>query len=411
MVFDGVNHSSLIQRNIFSISNIDQKFATIGADGSIPIVLVPRSPIFASIALSVPSGPFVLYQSWYANQGQLSPGMILFWPSWNRISHIVSRAVVTYNAPAQDCPTADNVLVNVDLSLTFRIGPDAEAAAAFVYELGAHRFDELLSLQTEEAIRGLVYSVTHDKVNDLREEFALGVLSTLNSKFNKYGVQIMNVKITDCQLPSELQQRLERTTAFRTKLDEKAKTFENTARVLEDKATTELQTLRKKNARRIQFIQAEQKKYTVQLREMEEKAKGELRVEKVQSSSRVEILLKQAKGDEVSEIVKANQTAEGLSKRTDVESKKQLIEAEQGANVKISQAQGNLKKVEAEAAAMVAKAEAAAAGSKSLEEKRKYELEWSRLSVLEELAGKGRRFISGDKGRGILQELIPDIAV
>ena len=73
-------------------------------------------------------------------------------------------------------------MVNVDLSLTFRIGPDIDAARNFVYRLGAHRFDELLSAETEESIRGLVYSVTHDKVNDLREEFALGMVSTLNAK-------------------------------------------------------------------------------------------------------------------------------------------------------------------------------------------------------------------------------------
>jgi len=44
-----------------------------------------------------------------------------------------------------------------------------EAARTFVYTLGAERLDTLLSAKTEEAIRGLVYSVTHDRVNDLRE--------------------------------------------------------------------------------------------------------------------------------------------------------------------------------------------------------------------------------------------------
>ena len=87
-------------------------------------------------------------------------------------------------------------MVNVDLSLTFRIGPDADAATNFIYKLGAHRFDELIGAETEEAIRGLVYSVTHDKVADLREEFAVGMLKTLNSKINMYGVQIMNVKVS-----------------------------------------------------------------------------------------------------------------------------------------------------------------------------------------------------------------------
>jgi regulator of protease activity HflC (stomatin/prohibitin superfamily) len=409
MDYQGLHHSKLVQRSIFSTRNVDSEFAKVRG-GNIPVVLIPRSPMLVSLALNVPSGPFVLHQKWHKNMGQLTPGVKWFWPSWNRISHIVSRAVITYNAPAQDCPTADNVLVNVDLSLTFRIGPDADAAANFVYKLGAHRFDELLSVQAEEAIRGLVYSVTHDKVNDLREEFALGVLTTLNSKVNQYGVQIMNVKITDCQLPPELQLRLERTTTFKTKISEQAKTHENKVRVLEDEAIKELETIRKTNARKIQELKAERRKYEVQLREMEEKARGKARVDKVQANTRAEVALKQAKGDDVSEMVKAKQAAEALLKRTDVEAKKRQIEAEQDANVVVRKYEGQLKSAEAEAAALVATAEAEAEGAEALIEKRRYELEWARLDVMETLAGNGRRFISGAKGDAILNDLVPTIA-
>jgi len=342
--------------------------------------------------------------------GQLTPGVKWLWPAWNRISHIVSRAVVTYNAPAQDCPTADNVLVNVDLSLTFRIGPDADAAANFVYKLGAHRFDEMLSVQAEEAIRGLVYSVTHDKVNDLREEFALGVLTTLNSKVNQYGVQIMNVKITDCQLPRELQTRLERTTTFKTKISEQAKTHENKVRVLEDEAITELDTIRKTNARKIQELKAERRKFEIQRRATEEKARGEARVDKVQANTEAEVAVKQARGDKISDMFNAKQSAEGLLKRTDVETKKRQIEAEQDANVVIRKYEAQLKTAEAEAAALVAKAEAEAEGAEALVEKRRYELEWARLAVMETLAGNGRRFISGEKGDAILNDLVPTFA-
>ena len=97
-----------------------------------------------------------LHKSRHRNMGQLPPGVLWFWPGWCRVSHIVTRATVTYNAPTRNCPTADNVMVNVDLSLTFRIGPDADAAANFIYKLGAHRFDELIGAETEVAIRGLV---------------------------------------------------------------------------------------------------------------------------------------------------------------------------------------------------------------------------------------------------------------
>ena len=39
-------------------------------------------------------------------------------------------------------------------------------------------------------------------------------------------------------------------------------------------------------------------------------------------------------------------------------------------------------------------------------EKRRYELEWARLDVLGKIAAKGRRFISGEKGEAILNELV-----
>lgn len=409
MDYQGIEHSKLVQRSIRSTHTVDKEFSRVGRDGTIPIVLIPRSPLLVSLALNVPSGPFVLYQKWHKNMGQLTPGVKWFWPAWFRISHIVSRAVVTYNAPAQNCPTADNVLVNVDLSLTFRIGPDADAAANFVYKLGAHRFDELLSVQTEEAIRGLVYSVTHDKVNDLREEFALGVLTTLNSKVNQYGVQIMNVKITDCQLPRELQLRLERTTAFKTKIGEQQKSHENKVRVLEDEAITELETLRKTNGRKIQELQAERRKYEVQRRDMEAKARGEAHVQEVQAKSNAEVALRQVKGDEVTEMVKAEQAAEAILKRTKINANKRQIEAEQGANVLIRENEAALKSTEAEGAAMIAKAEAEAEGTEALAEKRKYELEWARLAVMERLAANGRRLISGKTGDAILNDLVPTV--
>mmetsp|Transcript_31943 Transcript_31943/g.42599 ORF Transcript_31943/g.42599 Transcript_31943/m.42599 type:complete len:412 (-) Transcript_31943:203-1438(-) len=411
MNFQGVEHSVLGQRSIRTASMADREFARVSAVNEIPIVLVPQSPTFASLALNVPSGPFVLYQRWYKDMGQLSPGVIWFWPFWNRISHIVTRATITYNAPARDCPTADNVMVNVDLSLTFRIGPDADAARNFVYRLGAHRFDELLSAETEEAIRGLVYSVTHDKVNDLREEFALGMLSTLNSKVNIYGVQITNVKITDVQLPRELQLRLERTTAFKTKMGEQEKSHENRVRVLEDEATKELETIRKSNARKIQQIVAEQKRYEIERREMEEKAKGEARVQEVTAMTRADVALKKAKGEEVVEKVRARQNAEALLKGTQVKSQTMKIEADRKANVMIKNSEAALKVSESTAAAMIAKAEAEAEGAEALAEKRRYELEWARLKVLEKIAGKGRKFITGDKGEAILNDLVPQAQV
>mmetsp|Transcript_21341 Transcript_21341/g.32513 ORF Transcript_21341/g.32513 Transcript_21341/m.32513 type:complete len:305 (+) Transcript_21341:1966-2880(+) len=205
--YQGLEHSILVQRTIGDPTSCHRAFAQYGDEyngNEIPIVLVPKGEFCnllccipgISFAVAVPSGPYVLWQRWHRDMGELSPGVKWVWPFWKRISHIVTSAAITYNAPARNCPTADAVPVNVDLTLTFRIGPDAEAARKFVYRLGAHRFDEMLTAETEEAIRGLVFSVTHDQVNDLREEFAVGMKSVLNNKIEKYGVQILFVKIT-----------------------------------------------------------------------------------------------------------------------------------------------------------------------------------------------------------------------
>eukprot|EP00545_Synedropsis_sp_CCMP1620_P007302 CAMPEP_0119002678 /NCGR_PEP_ID=MMETSP1176-20130426/18_1 /TAXON_ID=265551 /ORGANISM="Synedropsis recta cf, Strain CCMP1620" /LENGTH=413 /DNA_ID=CAMNT_0006954185 /DNA_START=51 /DNA_END=1292 /DNA_ORIENTATION=+ len=411
MNFQGATHSKLVQRKIRKGRHADREFARIANDSSeIPIVLVPRAPFPFYIGVNVPSGPFVLYQRWYEDKGELAPGVICFWPFWYRISHIVTRSVISYNAPAQNCPTADNIMVNVDLSLTFQIGPDAEAASNFVYRLGAHRFDELLSAETEEAIRALVYSVTHDQVNDLREEFAQGMLSTVNSKVSHYGVKILNVKITDVKLPAELQKRLETTTGYKTKLGEQEKIHENKVRVLEDEATKELETIRKKNARNIQILQAEHLRFKIQHNEMEERALGQATVQDIEAMALAGISKMQAEGDEKVEVIAARQNVEALLKKAEIESQKIKIESKQIANAMVVESQAQLDVAESKAASMIVKAEAEFEGAEALTEKRQYELEWTRLAVLKTIAGKGRRFISGPKGEALLNDLVPATA-
>lgn len=359
--------------------------------------------------VSVPSGPFILWQKWNKDQGNLAPGVRWIWPWYNTISHIITRATVTYNAPAKNCPTADNIMVNVDLSLTFRIGPDIDAAKNFVYRLGAYRLDALLSCITEESIRGLVYSVTHDKVNDLREDFALGMLSTLNQKTAPYGIQILNVKITEVVLPVDLWKRLERTTAFKTKLGEQEKTHENRVKVMNDAHMTDLQTIEKENARKIQNIKAEQQRFEIERRENEDRALGAARVQEVQASSNAEVAMRKALGDEKARKIEARQIAEAVLKRTEIECDKMKIDGQQDARVTVKASEAQLKVAESNAQAILAQAEAEEAGAKNISEKRRYDLEWKRIEVLKGFASsKGRKLlISGTKGKEVMKDLIP----
>ena len=58
--------------------------------------------------LSVPSGPIVLWQKCGTNQGSLNPGCQPCWCGWNRVSHLVSKQLVTYNHMPKKCPTRDH---------------------------------------------------------------------------------------------------------------------------------------------------------------------------------------------------------------------------------------------------------------------------------------------------------------
>ena len=410
LIFDGVQHSRCIQRRIASADRAGSAFNN-RSSRDIVLVAVPPSASEKGCCchpiLSIPSGFFVLYQRWYRDQGELTPGVKCCWPFWYRVSHIVNKATITYLAPSASVPTADNVMVDINLSVTFEIGPNAKAAQSFVYSLGTSRFDEFLANEVEEGIRGLVYSVTHDRVNDLREEFAQGMLASLSRKFAPYGVQIKNVKITETRLPGNLARLLEETTTFRTRISETAKKHEATIRKIADDAAKELESLMRSNQRREQDLTAECAKYEIEHREKIEEAVGAARVREMQARSKMDVMIGEAQGDLQVAAAEGDREAENIRKKAQIASDERRVKIEEMARVNILESEGKLRAAENDAQAFIAEAEAENKSTAGLEVKRKYLLEWERLQVLERLAREGRRFVSGPAGQEMMREMTP----
>ena len=86
---------------------------------------------------------------------------------------------------------------------------------------------------------------------------------------------------------------------------------------------------------------------------------------------------------------------------------KKKVEVDQKAAVIVLDSESHLSKAENESKAVVAMAEAENKAAPELEVARKYELEWERLDVLQKLAAKGRRFVSGQTGNALLKEMVP----
>lgn len=395
----------LVQRNIWSASSANEHFNDRQGNEQC-IVLVPRPPIFPQLFFTVPAGPYVLWQSWGKNRGLLLPGLKLCWAPWHRVSHIVTRAAITYDAPTYNVPTADNVMVTVDVSLTFSISGGEDAASDFVYKIGAYNFNDYLSSKTEEAIRGLVYGVTHNKVNDLREEFAVSMLESLKSKMMEFGVRMMNVKVTDVKLPPDLQSRLEKTTAFQTKIEEAAKTQENKKLLIENDSVKKIEALRKENHRKLQDLNAECQRFEIEMREMEDVQRGENKVLETKRRAAAETRITKAKGDKDIATSQGQREAEELLRSTTIRCEAMKIKADQDYSTMVMASKSRLAAAKNTAEGMIATAQAEAAAAEKLREKRKYEIEWKRLAVMEEIAGKGRRVISGNAADGLIEQIV-----
>eukprot|EP00308_Calcidiscus_leptoporus_P012719 CAMPEP_0119364504 /NCGR_PEP_ID=MMETSP1334-20130426/11408_1 /TAXON_ID=127549 /ORGANISM="Calcidiscus leptoporus, Strain RCC1130" /LENGTH=426 /DNA_ID=CAMNT_0007380221 /DNA_START=72 /DNA_END=1352 /DNA_ORIENTATION=- len=409
MSMDGVQHSKVVQRSAKSPSDAASIFAD-ASNNEICLVVIPDDLSCCCCHfpyISIPSGYNILWQRWYRHQGQLEPGVKPCWPFYNRVSHMVTLATITYNAPSRQVPTADNVMVDINLSLTFRIDKSTDDAYAFVYKLGTTRFDEFLAAEVEEGIRGLVYSVTHDRVNDLREEFAQGMLFGLEKKFKPFGVCIRNVKITEVKLPTTLQDQLEQTTAFKSRIAEVAKKHENTIRVLSDEASQQLEQVIRNNNRRTQDLMAQCHKYEIEHKEIIDEMVGSARVQEMEAQSKIDVAIGQAKGDLEVASAEGAREAEEIRRQMQIASDQRRVKADQEANVVVLNSEAVKQTAENEAKALVASAEAENNSTAGLEVKRKYELEWERLQIMQSLASNGRRFVSGTTGAGILKDMVP----
>jgi hypothetical protein len=81
---------------------------------------------------------------------------------------------VVFDLPVKACKTKDNVTVNIDIALAFRImgnaelGEDPELVRKFVYELKPRGLEQQLRDAQDEAVRGLARSLRHTEIYGIR---------------------------------------------------------------------------------------------------------------------------------------------------------------------------------------------------------------------------------------------------
>ncbi len=97
----------------------------------------------------VPDGCYALVTKFgkdedYAPNKPVWPAGFHFGPPWKKVSNLVTKQSVVFNMPVKGCKTQDNVTVQINLSIVFRImgdeskGEDPYLVRNFVYKA---RFD------------------------------------------------------------------------------------------------------------------------------------------------------------------------------------------------------------------------------------------------------------------------------
>merc|ERR1719482_1084892 len=113
---------------------------------------------------------------------------------------------------------------------------------------------------------------------------------------------------------------------------------------------------------------------------------GTARVQEIEAQSRMDVLIGQKKGDLQVAKAEGAKEAEVILQQMKIECDKRRVKVEEKAMVEILASEAKLKAAQNNAQSLIAEAEGENNSTAGLEVKRKYELEWKRLQVLEQLA-------------------------
>lgn len=133
--------------------------------------------------------------------GIREPGLRLVVPIFQRMIKVDQRTN-TIDIPKQEVITKDNVTVNVDAVVYFRV-KDAEKAilevANFVY--ASSQF-------AQAALRDVTGNVDLDDLLSKRDEVSQQIEQIVDTETEKWGIDIENVKIQNIELPQDMKRAM-----------------------------------------------------------------------------------------------------------------------------------------------------------------------------------------------------------
>lgn len=105
-------------------------------------------------------------------------------------------------------------------------------------------------------------------------------------------------------------------------------------------------------------------------------------------------------------LLQGQREAEERVRSTTITCEARRVQAGQEYATRVTASRARLVAARNQAEGMIATARAEAAAAEKLKDKRHYEIEWKRLKVMEEIAGRGRRVIVGKAADIMINQLV-----
>jgi len=381
-------------------------FDLIDERGNQPIVLIPKKRSGVKMFLTIPAGCACIVERNGVYLGEWPPGRHN--ADWrHRVAFVVTKHTCTYNYTVSDCATRDDVMTRVDLTLLFNI----DNATTFVYKIGATHFNEMLKAVAEEAIRGLVRSIDHSSIYELRSSAADQILSVLNRTFKEFGVLFVSTTVTNVSLPADLSQCLEEASKIDSQINEAARSQEFKMKQLNDQAELEMKEITLQNERTDADLIATRERLAIDkdAKVAETVAAAERAI--VKERQLAESRKVKAAASLRDEQTRARTEVDKMLQKAEQDGKQQKLDMEKWSSGQLVIAESELQQAQSEAKILKMEADSEAAAVAELRGKREYELQLEALKAIEALAASGKIVLAGKSGQQLLDALVNGTSV
>jgi len=393
---------NVVQMRCGSDVSVEAKrlFGVIDYNGNLPIVLIPDTRGGIPLFLTVPTGCACIVQRNGVNLGEWTPGRHSA-DYHHKIVYVVTKHACTYNYQVSNCATKDNVMAEVDLTLVFNI----EKPVTFVYKIGATHFNDMLKAVAEEATRGLVRSIDHTSIYELRSSAADQLLAVLNRTFKEFGVMFVNATITNVALPPDLSECLEKASKIDSQLQEEIRSQEYKLKMLNDKADLELKEMMLHNERLDADLIAKKERLAIEMEGKLVEAQRAAERTLMQANQASETQKVKARAALRDDQLKAQLEVERMLQKAQQDAKAHKREVDQWAAEELMKSEAELQRAINDAKIMKLEADAEAAAISELQSQRAHELRLATLKALESLAHSGKIILAGKSGEQLVRAI------